>query len=275
MNNYELFELIGEADDAMIADTDRFLRRRQPAWQRTATVAAAVSLLVLTAAGFALQHIRSNSTPAPQPLTDVSQIKATHSATLTFDENIHGNHGEEIQHYAANYPESAASTSSTIPASSTASEPSNDTPSDVPGPYYEAVDAESLSEYAQDIFCGSYLDEQSRYVIVLTQDTPENRSLICRELEVPEKDVLFKTGTYTHVYLTKLQALITEAMVNRTLPFVVTSGVYENQNRIVVGVTTRDEAEIARILALDTIGGAIEVEYSESVALHELLEAKD
>ena len=52
-------------------------------------------------------------------------------------------------------------------------------------------------------------------------------------------------------------------MINKELPFVVSSGVYENLNRIIVGVTTNNEDDIAKVLALDTIGGAIQIEYSE------------
>ena len=66
------------------------------------------------------------------------------------------------------------------------------------------------------------------------------------------------------VYLAELQAKITNAMVNKEIPFVVTSGIYENTNNIIIRVTTNDEAELAKVYALDTIGGAIKVEFSTS-----------
>lgn len=72
-------------------------------------------------------------------------------------------------------------------------------------------------------------------------------------------------------YLTELQTKITNAMVNKELPFVVTSGVYETTNNIVIRVTTNDEAELAKVYALDTIGGAIKVEFSAGAETKDLL----
>ena len=53
-------------------------------------------------------------------------------------------------------------------------------------------------------------------------------------------------------------------MVNKEIPFVVTSGIYENIINIIIRVTINDEAELAKVYALDTIGGAIKVEFSTS-----------
>ena len=71
-------------------------------------------------------------------------------------------------------------------------------------------------------------------------------------------------------YLTELQEKITNAMVNKEIPFVVTSGVYETTNNIIIRVTTNDEAELAKVYALDTIGGAIKVEFSAGAVVEEL-----
>lgn len=267
MNTYTLFECIGGADEAMIADAGQYTRRRRLSPARAA--AAAGLVLLLAAGSVTLHHVHTHRQLTVPSYSEVTQVLP---AMTTSPMTLHSSPTEEIHQYAAVQTGSAASDD---PASSTSVASTGDRSADDPGPYYEAANSHSLSPDAQAIFCGSYLDDQSRYVIVLTQDTPENRSLICRELEVSEEDVLFKTGTYTHVYLTKLQALISEAMVNRTLPFVVTSGVYENKNRIVVGVTTRDASEIARVLAIDTIGGAIEIEYAENAVFHELPETTD
>ena len=62
-------------------------------------------------------------------------------------------------------------------------------------------------------------------------------------------------------YLTELQEKITQGMINKEFPFVVTSGVYETTNNIVIRATTNAEEELAKVYALDTIGGAIQVEY--------------
>ena len=72
-------------------------------------------------------------------------------------------------------------------------------------------------------------------------------------------------------YLTELQEKITNAMVNKEIPFVVTSGVYETTNNIIIRVTTNDEAELAKVYALDTIGGAIKVEFSAGAVVEESL----
>lgn len=101
--------------------------------------------------------------------------------------------------------------------------------------------------------------------------TPANRTAICKELSRSEHNTTFVKGTYTLAYLTELQAKITNAMVNKEIPFVVSSGVYEMTNNIVVGVTTNDETELAKLYALDTIGGAIKVEYSTGAGTEELL----
>ena len=60
-------------------------------------------------------------------------------------------------------------------------------------------------------------------------------------------------------------------MINKEFPFVVTSGVYEMTNNIIIRVTTDDEAELAKVYALDTIGGAIKVEFSNVAGKEELL----
>ena len=118
---------------------------------------------------------------------------------------------------------------------------------------------------------GVYTDANGKFVIVLTEDTPANRTAICKELGRSESNTTFVKGTYTLAYLTELQEKITNAMVNKEIPFVVTSGVYETTNNIIIRVTTNDEAELAKVYALDTIGGAIKVEFSAGAVVEELL----
>lgn len=102
--------------------------------------------------------------------------------------------------------------------------------------YMEAVDSDALTKDTSEFFGGSYTADNGSFVIVLTEDTPENRAQICKELG--------------------------NAMSSRELPFVISSGVYETINKIKVQVTTNEEAELAKLKALDTIGGAIEIEYT-------------
>lgn len=137
--------------------------------------------------------------------------------------------------------------------------------------YNEAVNSSDLSKDTSEFFGGSYTDADGKFVIVLTEDTPANRTAICKELDRSESNTTFVKGTYTLAYLTELQEKITNAMVNKELPFVVTSGVYEMTNNIIIRVTTDDEAELAKVYALDTIGGAIKVEFSDVAGKEELL----
>ena len=59
-------------------------------------------------------------------------------------------------------------------------------------------------------------------------------------------------------------------MTNKELPFVTSSGVYETINRIKVRVTTDNEADLEKVLALDTIGGAIVIERSTGAITKDL-----
>mgnify|MGYP006995781369 CR=1 FL=1 len=146
-----------------------------------------------------------------------------------------------------------------------------DVPADNKGEYNEEVNSSDLTKDTSEFFGGSYTDANGKFVIVLTEDTPANRTAICKELGRSENNTTFVKGTYTLAYLTELQEKITNAMVNKEIPFVVTSGVYETANNIIIRVTTNDEAELAKVYALDTIGGAIKVEFSAGAVVEELL----
>lgn len=146
-----------------------------------------------------------------------------------------------------------------------------DAPADNKGEYNEEVNSSDLTKDTSEFFGGSYTDANGKFVIVLTEDTPANRTAICKELGRSENNTTFVKGTYTLAYLTELQSKITNAMVNKEFPFVVTSGVYETTNNIIIRVTTNDEAELAKVYALDAIGGAIKVEFITGAVTKELL----
>ena len=62
-------------------------------------------------------------------------------------------------------------------------------------------------------------------------------------------------------------------MMAHDTPFIVSCGVYEIENRVVVGVlenATEDEKKM--ISELDTIGGAIEFEISQAIVTYDLVE---
>jgi len=145
-------------------------------------------------------------------------------------------------------------------------------PADGSGRYHEAVRGFAPAEIAA-FFGGSYLDEAGRFTVVLTEDTPENRAAVCRVLETEEAETVFVVGRYTLDQLTGLQSRISNAMVRGQLPFVVSSGVYETENRIIVRVTDNDPALLQPLLALDHIG-ALRIEVSSAAGTEELIAVK-
>ena len=124
-----------------------------------------------------------------------------------------------------------------------------------PGSFQTVTAAGPSAEF----YGGSYTDSQGRLCILLTQNTSENRSAICRELGLNESSVTFQDASYTLSYLTWLQDKISEGMINKELPFVTVSSLQEDTNRIHLTVTTEDEALLAELKALDTLGGALEI----------------
>ena len=144
-----------------------------------------------------------------------------------------------------------------------------DQPADGNGIYHENPTG-NLPPAMENIFCGSYTDSKGQFVVVLIEDTPQNRSTVCKELGIKEERVTFQMGTYTLQYLTELQSKISEAMVQKELPFVVASSVNEISNRITINVTTDDETLLKKVLSLDTIGGAIEIQVSEGELKEEI-----
>lgn len=122
---------------------------------------------------------------------------------------------------------------------------------------------------SKDYYAGKYVDNSGRNVVLLCKDTSENRADICKELEITESNTIFKEAKYSYEYLSQLQEKISKKMQGKELTFVTTSGLMEDTNNIKVTVTTKDENELKKLKELDTIGGAIEIEYSENPIAHE------
>lgn len=136
-----------------------------------------------------------------------------------------------------------------------------DVPADGKGEYVEVNNNDIMAKEVSDFYGGSYLDANGRFTIVLTEDTPENRTAVCGEFGRSMDKTAFVTGKYTLKYLTELQEKISNGMINKELSFVVSSAVSETSNCMVVCVTTDDEAELAKLYGLDQMGGAIKVEH--------------
>ena len=62
-------------------------------------------------------------------------------------------------------------------------------------------------------------------------------------------------------YITELQSKVSDAMIKGELPFVTSSAVYENPYRLHIVVTSNSQSDLQKLLELDTMGGALEIEY--------------
>lgn len=245
MKKEDLFDVLGDVNNQYIKDAHiKNKRKNSISWMKWGSIAACFAVLVLCI------PVVTNLSSGEDDNTPTVELSSKENNNK--DENLQDNKEE-----SANIPmrEDTETSDTTIP----------DARADSNGEYNEEMDRSDLTIDSSEFFGGSYTDANGRFVIILTEDTPANRTAICTELGRSESNTIFVKGTYTLAYLTELQAKITNAMVNKELPFVVSSGVYEMTNTIVVEVTTNDETELSKLYALDTIGGAIKVEYSSGV----------
>lgn len=100
--------------------------------------------------------------------------------------------------------------------------------------------------------------------------TGQNKESDSSELEesretqdVPVDEETYQEAREYSAELTDLQNRISQAMMNNELPFVTSSAIYENPDRIHVRVNTTDKDLIAKLQAFDTTGKLLEIEYSE------------
>lgn len=127
-----------------------------------------------------------------------------------------------------------------------------------------------------DYYAGKYIDEQGNNVVLLKEDTKENRKAICSLLGITESKTKFEEVKYSYEYLIELQNKISQKMTNKELPFVVSSSLMEDKNWVEVQVTTNKESELKKIRELDVIGGAISIRYSkDGVAKTDTLKEKE
>ena len=121
-------------------------------------------------------------------------------------------------------------------------------------------------------YSGKYIDNNGNNVILLYEDSPENRKQICNILGITESKTIFKKAEYTYEYLIKLQNKISEKMQNKELPFVTSSSLMEDKNNIKVTVTSNSISDWNKIKELDTIGGALDIQYeTNNIGTEELV----
>lgn len=127
-----------------------------------------------------------------------------------------------------------------------------------------------------EYYAGRYVDSKGKNVILLCEDTSENRKEICKILGITESKTDFKTATYSYNYLIDLQNKISAKMVKKEFTFVTMSALLEDANKIRVTVTTENETELKKLKALDTKGGALQIEFATGGQIKtELLQEKD
>ena len=127
-----------------------------------------------------------------------------------------------------------------------------------------------------DYYAGKYVDKNGNNIILLCEDNNDNRKEICNILGITESKTTFKKAKYSYKYLTELQNKISQKMIDKEFTFVTKSAIMENNNNIKVTVTSNNESELNKIKAIDTIGGAIEIQYDENgMSKTELLVEKE
>lgn len=272
MKKEDLFDTLGDINNQYIKEAHVNNKRKNNfAWAKWGSIVACLALLVLCISMVThLSPVEDDNMPPVESLPIENNNKI---------ENLQNNKEESvnIQESESTEIEGTQETETpddTVPDNIATEVPETtvqDVPADSKGEYNEAVNSSDLTKNTSEFFGGSYTDENGKFVIVLTEDTPANRTDICKELGRSENNTTFVKGTYTLAYLTELQEKISNAMVNKELPFVVSSSLCETTNNIVIGATTTNETELAKLYALDTIGGAIKVEFSTGAGTKELL----
>lgn len=125
------------------------------------------------------------------------------------------------------------------------------------------------------VWGGSYLDESGKWVVWLTENTPENQTAVFEQNpELLESSTVFRTADYSLAYLTALLETISDGMRDGKLSFVSSAAVMESRNRVEVTVSTEDEAQLALLRRFDTLGGALELRYAAASGKGELAAAE-
>ena len=107
------------------------------------------------------------------------------------------------------------------------------------------------------VWGGSYLDESGHWVVLLTEDTPENREKVLQMNPQLGDDTIFREATYSRAYLTELMEKVSAAMRDG-LPDVTSAALREERNRVEIDMTAENPESEAALRDLDTLGGALE-----------------
>lgn len=272
MKKEDLFDTLGDINNQYIKEAHVNNKRKNNfAWAKWGSIVACFALLVLCISMVThLSPVEDDNMPPVESLP-IENNNKVEDLQNNKEESVNIQESESTEIEGTQETETPDETVPDNIATEVPETTVQDVPADSKGEYNEAVNSSDLTKNTSEFFGGSYTDENGKFVIVLTEDTPANRTDICKELGRSENNTTFVKGTYTLAYLTELQEKISNAMVNKELPFVVSSSLCETTNNIVIGATTTNETELAKLYALDTIGGAIKVEFSTGAGTKELL----
>ena len=272
MKKEDLFDTLGDINNQYIKEAHMNNKRKNNfAWVKWGSIAACFALLVLCIPMVThLSSVEDDNIPTVESLP-IENNNKIENLQNNKEESASTQESENAEVEGTQETETPDETVTKNIATDVQETTVQDVPADSKGEYNEAVNSGDLTKDTSEFFGGSYTDANGKFVIVLTEDTPANRTAICKELGRNESNTTFVKGTYTLAYLTELQTKISNAMVNKELPFVVSSALRETTNNIVIGATTTNEAELEKLYALDTVGGAIKVEFSTGAGTEELL----
>ena len=105
-----------------------------------------------------------------------------------------------------------------------------------------------------ETYGGRYVDNNGNNVVWICEDSTTNRKEICKFLGITES----KTT------LEELQNKISQKMINKEITCVTTFAIMDTTNNIKVTVTSNKDEDLKKLKELDTIGGAIEIQYNEN-----------
>lgn len=120
-------------------------------------------------------------------------------------------------------------------------------------------------------YAGMFIDNEGKNVILLCEDSIQNRKEICAKLGITQSKTTFKKAKYSYNYLKELQEKISKKMQNKELDFITSSALMEDSNNIKVNVKSKNESDIDKIRQLDKVGGAIDIQYDESTVPKKVL----
>ncbi len=141
-------------------------------------------------------------------------------------------------------------------------------PRQTDAPMQDEAGATGALTSLEAVWGGSYLEDTGTWVVWLTEDTAANReAAFAQNPGLSRANTLFRQADYSYAYLTQLMADISRCMAEGLLPEVTAAALREDINRVEITMTGENAAAEARLFALDTLGGAVDIRYDGSRAV--------